>query len=267
MRPTKYIIACALFAAPAFAQDANTEGADEEMRPAEMCFPAKDMIKYQQKFAKLDAKKKDTVSVKPAAQFEIMTVGASFPQRFFVRDGDVETDMPILPDGSVPSFGTLFAASKDAEICIFDPARAGTPKDEKSIKFDVNMDVSFNQAGGTHSLAELEDGLKDGKSHYKKMFGAMSFMMPNLTHVILSYEAEDTPVQITATQGGAPITGLTSEAFAGAHVIEVAAIEALGGDGLQIVGGTYQLEPGLSVEKMKKFGFGEDDDESEDASE
>lgn len=257
------VLAGLLLAAPAYGQDKSEEEA--ETRPAQMCFPAKGIIKHYRKFDKLDADKKDTVSVKPEARFEIHETGHEYPQRFFIKDGDVETDLPIEADGRVPEFGKLFAASKDAEMCFFDPERAGLLKKEDTVSFSIGMDITFNQASGYHSLAELKDGLKDGKSHYKKMVGAMSFMVPKLTHVILSYEVDDVPVQITAMKDGAAIEGLTSEPFSGTHVIEVAAIEALGADGLKISGGAYTLEPGASIEKMKKLGFGgPDKDEGED---
>ena len=252
----RYLVLMGLMlTAPTYAQAQDAD--------VQKCFPAKGLIKHYRKFDKLDADKKDAVSIKPEAKFEILKEGHDYPQRFFVKDGDVETDLTIEPDGRISDFGKLLSASKDAEMCFFDPKRAEIEDKEDGISFSISMDITFNQESGYHSLAELKDGLKDGKSHYKKMMGAMSFMVPKLTHVILSYDNEDMPVQITAVKDGEAVAGLSSEPFSGAHVIDVAAIEALGADGLQISGGDYTLEPGASIEKMKKLGFGDSDDEDD----
>jgi len=115
-------------------------------------------------------------------------------------------------------------------------------------------DVHFLTNSGYHDLATLEDGLKDGKSHYKKMVpAAMRMLVPSLKYVMIEYDVEDTPPQFTAVKGQEPIEGLEHETFCELAMIKVIDLEKLGADGLKIMGGAYNLTPVPGVKTLKRF--------------
>ncbi len=153
---------------------------------------------------------------------------------------------------------------KDGELCAEDQARAGQVRTENAVEFDVDLDIKFKNASGLHSLFELEDGAKDGKSFYKKMMpGPMKLLVPKMTHVSVSYKDEDVPAIIRAMKDGAVIDGLIAEPFGATYVISLEQLEDLGADALSIEGGAYILETSPSIKKMKSLGFSESEDGEE----
>jgi len=248
---------------PSFAAENTSDSKASKLREAVICFPAKGIVKHLRKFSKLKAEKRDTVDMMPVADFEVLDGGA-LPQRFYSKDGVSVGDFIIGTDGRITDFAKVADVPETAELCIEDQSRAGTPSDGKSVKLDVDMDVQFLESSGYHSMATLKDGLKDGKSFYKKMApGPMRMLVPKLSHLMINYDVEDTPAQFSAMQGQTPIAGLDSELFCGETIIKLEDIEELRGDGLQISGGTYSLMPVPGPKMLAKFA-GCDDDEAED---
>lgn len=235
----------------------------KELREAIECFPAEDIIKFFSKFDKLKPEQRDTVDVVLTASFDI-TDDRGLPQRIFTRLDDTDTSFVLLDDGSVPDFGTISQQSKDSELCVEDQAREGLPRDEDGIEFDVDFDVLYKVATGTHDLAALQDGAKDGKSFYKKMMpGPAKLLVPKMTHVSLTYEDEAIEPDVKAWNNNGLINGLTYEPFGSTYVISLDELEDLGANKLVIGGGAYKLEPSPSVKKMKSLGFTEEDEEKE----
>ena len=67
--------------------------------------------------------------------------------------------------------------------------------------------------------------------------------------------------QVFASVNGVE-TALTPELHKDMHVVSFKDLEAMGAEALIIKGGGYQLQPTVSVKTMKRFGWGEDADES-----
>ena len=246
-----------LISTAAFADDKDEA---PQLRERINCFPAKSIAKFVSKFQGLDVDKRDTVDMMFAAKFEVKDGGA-LPDRIFMRNNGVEDNFTLEPDGNVPDFIKIGSASEEVELCSDDPSRAGTPRGE-GINFSINNDVHFLENTGYHDMASLKEGLKDGKSHYKKMVpGPMRMMVPKLTYVMIEYDAEDRVPQYSAMKGQEVVAGLTHETFCKTAMIKVEDIEDLGGDGLKVMGGSYNLTPVPKPKTLAKFvGCSEDED-------
>jgi len=220
------VLGALLISPPALADDAKMDA--PKLRELINCFPAKNITEMVAKFQSLDADKRDTVDM-------------LFEASFKVKDG-----------------------GETAELCSEDPTREGTPHGE-GLNFGISSDVHFLTNNGYHDLATLKDGLKDGKSHYKKMVpAAMRMLVPSLKYVMIEYEAEDTPPQFTAMKGQEPVTGLEHETFCELAMIKVKDLEKLGADGLKVMGGSYNLTPVPGVKTLKRFTECSKDEETED---
>lgn len=242
--------------APAYANEKT------EIRDVVECFPAKNIIKFFSKFDDLKPEKRDTVDAVMAARFDVNDGGA-LPDRVFFRHDEKDTPFTVMPDGAVPDFASITSMHKDGELCAEDNARAGKARVDDAVEFDVDLDIKFKTANGVHTLAELEDGAKDGKSFYKKMVpGPMKLLVPKMTHVSVTYndDDDDAIANIRAMKDGVAFDGLTVEPFGDTYVISLDALEDLGADSLSIEGGAYILEPAPSIEKMKSLGFSEEEE-------
>lgn len=250
-----------LMSTPAFAEDKEVEA--PKLRELVSCFPAENITKMVAKFQSLGADKRDTVDMLFEATFKVKD-GGELPARIFTRDAGVEKNFTLNPDGSVPDFDKIGTVSESAELCAEDPSREGTPRGQ-GISFSMSNDVHFLTNSGYHDLATLQDGLKDGKSHYKKMVpGAMRMLVPTLKYVMIEYDVEDTPPQFTAMKGQEPVEGLQHETFCELAMIKVKDLEKLGADGLKVMGGSYSLTPVPGVKTLQKFTECSKDKEAED---
>ena len=250
-----------LLSAPVLAQD--KEESSPPLREQVNCFPAKGITEFVSKFQNIDADKRDTVDMLFAAKFKVNDGGA-FPSRIFIRDEDVETDFTIDSEGNVPDFMNIGSASEKAQLCSEDPSRVGTPRGGDDMNFSIENDVHFLVNSGYHDLATLQDGIKDGKTHYKKMVpAAMRMLVPSLKYVMIEYEAKDTSPQFTAMKGQEPVEGLEHETFCELVMIKVKDLEKLGADGLKIMGGAYNLTPVPGRKTLERFTECSKDEKSE----
>lgn len=240
----------------------------EDMAAGIKCLSAKKIIKLTRKFDTLKPAKKDTVHAVP--QMKLSSVGGGkLPERVYFRTGTAETAFNMDADGWVTDFDRIGTMDKKGELCMQGEHLADRENKQAGINVSMDFDVVFKNTSGTHSMAELVDGTKDGKSHYKKMFpGPLALMVPKMSHVGVVYQVEDAAraslsPHIYATKDGAKIEGLLVENFGGMFVVGIEDLQNLGADGLKIEGEKYQLTPIPSVKKMKKLGFGENGDDEE----
>jgi hypothetical protein len=238
----------------------------EDMAAGVKCMPAKKIIKLIRKFDDMKPEKKDTVSVTPTMQLKA-DVGRTLPERVYMRSGTIEHIFNIDKDGMVTDFSRLGSMDKNGELCIQDQQLIGKEDSESGIQMAMDFGINFKNTSGTHTIAELVDGAKDGKSHYKKMMsGPLAILVPKMTHMGVMYLDENNefapkPALIYAAKNGKIIEGLEVEKFGDMFVVGLEDLQNLGADGLKIDGGNYRLTPIPSIEKMKKFGIGSHDAE------
>lgn len=229
-----------------------------ELRDAIRCFPVKSIVNYMTRFDGLDDSRTDTLQANFKARMVIRDEGA-YPDRVFLKSGDAETALVIAEDGRLQDFPPLAkAAPKDTEICVEDKARAGTPVDQPGASFSLPLSIELQNKSGTYKMAELVDGLKDGKAFYKKMVGGpLAMLVPKMTHLVISYDEDNVPLDIAVFKGDQLIDTPAVEAFSGAHVIRLKDLKNAGASHIKISGGAHNISPAPSIKTMKKFGFGD----------
>ena len=233
-----------------FAQAADTS-------PSEKCFPAEQVTKMFKKIDSLKASRRDSVDTMVQAFF-VNVDARTEPMTFSIKDGDQRDDFIVKEDGTIVDFyRKTRSLDEDAEFC-------GTTRADGKIGFGMGTDVQFKNTSGTHTMAEIIDGVRDGKSHYKKTVpGPMAMFVPKMTHVMLTYDDLDTVPNVTAMAAGAA-QPVSMEMFGKAHVIDLETLKTMGADTLVIGGGSYTLSPVPSIKKMKSLGFGPDEDDGDD---
>ena len=240
---------------------ATSAWAEDELRPLETCGPFGEALDLVAEFDELDADRRDVVDVPLRARF-ILEDGEPAPDRMFFRVGGTETDLRIAPDGNVERlFEVASTLSTDGlELCSHDSFLEGKPRKEASRNFAVGMLPEYTNLSGTHTLAELEEGLDDGRKFYKKMApGAVSFLVPKLTHIAVAHPLDDLDnlPTVTALKDGAPLGPVATEMFRTSLLIDLDDLEEMGADSLRVEG-DYRLFPVPDAKTMRRFASDDD---------
>ena len=252
MRYTASLLVLILLAPTALAQDDDAP----RLMDAEWCFGTKRMAEQMRKFAKLKPEKRDRVG----ASFEIaftLEPGEAPPERIELRDGETVRPIALTRSGDILRSENIGAiaqrASDTAKICTVDPARAGRPVSDPGYQLDIGMGVRFLETPGTHGLSDIEDGLKDGRSHWKKMAGAMGFMVPKFDHIAVATDDRDNPPTVTALKDGQPIGAVEGEYYDGARLVPMDALEDMGADAIRVEAAVYRLTPSPDAKTVARF--------------
>jgi len=247
------LIACFLAAPlPAFADDKP----EPQLLGPEYCFPTEDIRESLAAFDGLKPEKRDIVGPDMAMTIELED-GEIMPERVELRDGD--TVRPLLFDAynrSIRLPSLVQSGSNEAKICVIDPAREGRFFESVGYNLNFGMGVRFKTTPGTHSLEQIEKGLKDGRSHYKKMAGAMGFMVPKFTHIAVAGRDKANPPVVFATLKGQDLGEPDFELYDGARMIDIDTLEEMGADGVRIAGDYYRMSPSPDAKTVAKFSGG-----------
>lgn len=226
----------------------------------EVCIPIEKLLKIQRKSEKIKASKRDTLELETSAQFQKRDDKGPFPKLYSKADGII-APFTVLPNGEVVDFNNrLNALSKDGTVC----AEVAVIDGKKSkIGFNIGADIQFKNQTGPYTLADLQDGVADGKTWYKVMFpGPLSVMVPKMTHLMVDYDGAVLSADgIQFSKSGTAIPNPLIEEFGGTYVIALKAIEASGADLMTVSGGPFTLTPVPSIEKMKSLGFGKSEND------
>ena len=215
------------------------------------CMPAKGFVKLLGKLSTLKADKTDSVSMVPEMKF-VINDGGAMPSRVFFRRESFQLPFTLNDQGVVTDFIIIKDMHKDGEMCLQDKTRIGTPEDSDGLELHIDMELSFHNISGVHSLAELKDGLDDGRAHIKKIVPAMMrFMIPKFTHLGVSTE-KGKPRLIRAYNNDGEVPGLNISVIENMQMIEYAQLKSLGADSLHITGGPYTLGPTPNPKDMKE---------------
>lgn len=232
--------------------------ADDDVSQASgiKCKPAKDLIKVITKMSSMKSSQTDTVAAFPNMRISAAE-GYELPKRLFVRAGSTETDLPIDKNGRVSGLEVLKGLDKSSDFCVQDKTLTGATEGEKTMSMSMDFDISYKNKSGRHEIAELRDGLKDGRAHIKKLVPApVRLMIPKFDHVLIEYldengETIDVAPQIAAYKGDEKVDGLTLERLENMHFVKIDQLQEIGADSLRIEGGTYKMDPSPSLEKIK----------------
>ncbi len=239
--------------APAALAQSSEEG--PKTIPAESCFPIEGIRKTLVKMESLKESRRDTVQATMGLSFELEP-GEAMPERLEFRDaGRV---LPVVLNADNESVGLkeqMLEVSEAAELCNVDPAREGRLRGDRGYTQSFSLAVRFIDTPGTHTLEELEDGTKDGRAHYKKMAGAMGFMVPKFDHVAVAGNDDDAPPRLFATRNGQDVGELTGQLMNNGRLVPLDAIEEMDADGLRVDApdGYYRLSPSPDAKTVEKF--------------
>lgn len=250
-----------IFAGLFFVAGAGTAHAETKLRGDVFCFPAKDVPKMVERLSEVSESRRDIVDVALEPKFLIKD-GGNWPERFFIRTQSSEIEVPIeKPSGVTPSFLETAIANSDGDICVADKTRASRPEHDEGLYFEMGLSPLFHNRSGRHEMAELKEGTKDGKKFYKKMIpAAVRMFMPDTKYLAVRYDDFRLTPQIFAQVGETDVA-LTAELYKDMHVVSLDELEDIGASALMIRGGAYQLQPTVSVKTMKRFGWGEDEED------
>lgn len=236
--------------------------AADKLRGDVFCFPAKDVPKIVKNLREVKDSRRDVVDVNINPKF-IIKDGGAWPERFFLRTESQEIDIPVeKPSGLTPSFIEKAFAYPESDVCVADKTRADRPEYDEGLYFEMGLSPLFHNRSGTYDIAELQEGTKDGKKFYKKMIpAAVRMFMPDTDYLAVKYDdLRLQGAQIFARVGDAEVP-LKVELYKEMHVVSFDALKDMKASGLIIKGGAYTLQPTVSVKTMKRFGWGQEEDE------
>ena len=236
--------------------------AADKLRGEVFCFPAKDVPKLVDNLGEVKKDGRDVVDVEVNPKFLIKD-GGDWPERFFLRAKAAEIDIPIeKPSGLTPTFLEHVYANPDSDICVADAARADRSEHDEGLYFEMGLSPLFHNTSGEHEMSELKEGTKDAKRFYKKMIpAAVRMFMPDTNYLAVNYDdLRVTGAEIFARVNGNDIP-LKAELFKEKHVVSFDELKDMGASALIVKGGSYSLQPTVSVKTMKRFGWGQEEDE------
>ena len=232
------------FASGAFAQDAEAPQAVKES-----CLPLKPMKETMGKFDSLKPERVDTVR----AAMQLTVKGDLLPRGIEARDGETRTPLTIDQEThSVQLAPVLASLSDDAELCILHPDIAEETLKEAGYGIGIQMGVRFHETPGTHTLAQIEDGLKDGRAHYRKLVGATGFLVPKFDHLAVAGHDPENPPRLWAVKDGEDVAQPDGILLNGARLISLDELEETGADSVRI-DGYYRLSPSPDADAVRKY--------------
>jgi len=250
------LLAVSLFPLSAFAET------EPVLRGEIFCFPAKDVPRLVDNLKDIKADRRDVVDVTINPKFLIKDDGP-WPERFFLRTETTEIDLPVeTPSGLTPTFIEQVYAHPESDICVADKARAERPEYDEGLYFEMGLSPLFHNKSGRHEMKELEEGTIDGKKFYKKMIPSIARMfMPDTDYLAVKYDdLRVAGAKIYALVEDMEVP-LTAELYKEMHVVSFGDLEKMGASALIVKGGAYRLQPTVSVKTLKRFGWGQEDDE------
>ena len=211
------------------------------------CFPVESAT-GRLKTAGLKTDRRNTVDSFLEAHF-VDVETRSLPMKLYLKYNGRQEDFAVRENGEVEEFHLkVSGAPQGAVIC-------GPKREDGKLGIIMSPSVQFINKSGQHTLTEILDGVRDGKSHYKKnVGGAKAMFVPKMTHIAIVYDDIDAVPNVTAVTSGlrAPVELQT---YGEMQVIDVEALEDSNAETITIAGGSYELFPVPSIKKMKSLGI------------
>ena len=211
------------------------------------CFPI-ERASGRIKATSLEPDRRDTVDTFLEAYF-VDVEKRSLPMKLYLKHNGTRDDFIVSETGEVEDFHTkVLGAADEAMLC-------GTKRKDGKIGLGMSTSVRFKTSSGTHSLTEILDGLKDGKSHHKKnVGGAKALFVPKMNHLAIVYDADNAVPDVSAVANGESVP-VALEPYGEMWVIDVRVLEDSKTETITIEGGSYELFPVPSIKKMKSLGI------------
>ena len=215
---------------------------------AETCFPVERALGHIQDAGSLDADRRDTVDTFIEAYF-VEVEKRSHPMKLYLKYDEIRDNFVLSESGEIEGFHhKIFNAPLNTKIC-------GISRKDGKIGLGISTFVRFKNQSGTHTLSEILDGARDGKSHHKKNIGgAKALFVPKMTHIAIIYDDADATLNVSAIANGESVQ-VEAESYGEMWVINAETLEDSNVETLTIGGGVYELFPVPSIKKMKSLGI------------
>ena len=227
------------------------------MRPETICRPVIEMLEAIDDFNDIDAKHRTIVDVEPRPRF-ILDPDERVPERAVVVngvDGPEQVEVPILADGTLPDLiPALRSIGDEPRLCITDSLMAGVPFDQPGREFGIGLLPQFKLRPGTHTLAELEEGGKQGRKFFRDMVpGLVSVFVPKLDPFAVSHPLDDDRYlpTVTAWRGEESLGEVAMERFQRSQLLALDTLKDMGADRIEIAG-EYRLYPLPDAKTIRK---------------
>lgn len=250
--PALAVLACIVLTSNAFAGESEKDhlALQADKQAGIECIPTKDFIKVLEKLSRLTPKQTDTVGILPVMTFEAKDGGA-LPERVFYRNQGEEHAFHIDATGAVPDFANVKSMDKKGEMCMQDKTRIAAPEDAEGLELSIEMELLYKNKSGLYTMAELADGLKDGRAHIKKIVPApVRLLIPKFTHLEIGTK-DGQAVTISALKNGVIVEGLTILDIEGSKIVDYKQLELLGADHLKVSGREFTVGPMPSPDDIK----------------
>jgi len=226
---------------------------EPDIRDLIECVPAKEMTKLSDAVTGMKATRVDTINTNPSFELNALD-GGPLPDRMFHRAQDgTETDLKMSETGKVEGFAEIFAGDKKAEMCVEDSARAGLLKTDDAFSFNMSLNMNFINKSGVYSMAELKDGLSDGKAVIKKMVDSpAAIFVPDMSHLYVEFEDPEAQPAFTAVLEDGKEETVETVKLGEAFMIDYDSLKDMNAQTLRIEGGAHTLSPSMSPERMAK---------------
>lgn len=219
----------------------------QETLISDRCFPVKS-ASDRLRTNNLKPDRRDTVDTFLEAYFVDAKTRRS-PMSLYLKHDEMRDDFVVSESGKVEDFHTkVMGAHNEASIC-------GPTRKDGKIGLGISTSVRFKNRSGTHTITEISDGLKDGKSHFQKNLGGVQAMLvPKMTHAAIIYDVPDTTADVSAIAKGESVP-VTLEPYGEMWVIDLETLKDSHVETITIGGGFYELFPVPSIKKMKSLGI------------
>ena len=219
----------------------------QESLMANTCFPI-EQASVRLKAASLKPDRRDTVDSFLEAHF-VDVKKRSLPMNLYLKYDETRDGFVVSDSGEIEDFHTkVLGASSEAKIC-------GPTQEGGKIGIVMSPSVRFKNRSGTHTMTEISDGVRDGKSHHKKnLGGAMALFVPKMTHIAIVYDEVETIPNVSAVINSLSVP-VELEFYGEMLVIDVEALEDSDAESIIVGGGPYELFPVPSIKKMKSLGI------------
>ena len=220
---------------------------------AERCQAAGHIPAYALEFRRLKPDETETVGMVPTARLVAAEPFPGLPPRVYARDGETLTEWRLSEEGLVIGFESVADATEAVRLCAYDPGRAGTEPNVDRFRWQIETDIVYRNASGRHAMEEIEDGLRDGRKHYRQVAGVWSLVVPKMTHLMIRPRVPGAALSVAARRNGAALPPLEMGSFCGLPLLKVDELRDGGAEELVVEGGPYVLLPVPGPKALARF--------------
>jgi len=155
------------------------------------CTEAKDIINVVESFYAPKPELIDKINVELNLALKGLN-GYADPTELLYRYGDEEVILNLDKDGRVLELEKALDFNKDGELCKVVAGEVPVDDGEDTAQANMNFRFIYNDADGSHQMADIYEGAKDGSKIMKSLApGGLGFVVPGLKTLMLKPEQDN----------------------------------------------------------------------------